>query len=290
MKNTIYVDVLVLINMYVGYFLFVSTKKLINASVNHWRMIIGCLASGLSSLVILLDMNFVELLVVKILMCTSLSLIVFYKKNQWKFFVKATLMFFGVSCLFGGLMLCIWYFITPASMQFKNGIVYFNISALTLAISTIIAYVTITIFCYILDKRNASNDLYTVTLTFQGREIALNALLDTGNKLVDIFTGLPVMICELKEFQSFLPTKLYDFMQSPNQNIENVNTEYLAKNKLRIIPINAVSGSSSLMAFKPDKTIVCKGDFKKECNVLVAVTNETLSDGTFKALICQAML
>ncbi len=162
-------------------------------------------------------------------------------------------------------MLGIWYFITPTSMQFKNGIVYFNISALTLAISTIIAYVTITIFCYILDKRNAIQDLYTVTLIYQGREIVINALLDTGNKLVDIFTGLPVMICELKELQSFLPKRLYDFMQSPNQNIENADSDYLAKNKLRVIPVNAVSGSSSLMAFKPDKTIVNKGTYKKEC-------------------------
>lgn len=290
MKNTIYVDVLILINIYVGYFLFASTRKLINATVNRIRMIIGCIVSGLYSLIILLDMNLFELLIIKLLMGLSLCAIVFLKKNQFKYYIKSVLIFFAVSCLYAGLMLGIWYFITPSSMQFKNGIVYFNISALTLAVSTIIAYIAISVFCYILDKRNSSADIYSVIIDYMGREIELTALLDTGNKLIDVFSGLPVMICELEELKSFLPQKLYEYIKNDNSNIENINSEYFVKNKIRIIPIKAVSGKSSLIAFKPEKTILKKDDFEKECNVLVGVTNEKLSDGSFKALINKAML
>jgi stage II sporulation protein GA (sporulation sigma-E factor processing peptidase) len=280
---------LVLLNIYVSYFLFASTKKLLGVFVAKWRMIIGCLVSGAYSLLILFQLNFIEFTVIKLLMGLSLSFIVFFHKRL-RFFLKATLVFFLVNFLFAGLMFCLYYFITPATMIYKNGVVYFNVSALTIATFTIIAYAAITVFTYFLNKRNRKNDCYDVVLSYSGRETMVRALLDTGNKLTDAFSGLPVMVCELKELKSLLPAKLYQYLESPNTAFLETDDQYLIAKKIRMIPVSVVSGTGCLMAFKPDKIVVVQNQMKLETDAFVAVTNRKLSDGTFQALISDAML
>ncbi|WMJ23600.1 sigma-E processing peptidase SpoIIGA [Paludicola sp. MB14-C6] len=289
MKETIYIDVLILLNIYVSYFLFACTKKILGVSVSNLRMIIACLVSGAYSLLILFNINFIEFTLIKIAMGLSLSAIAFFNKRI-RFFVKATLVFFLVNFIFGGLMFCLWYFITPASMQYKNGVVYFNISALAIAIFTIIAYLIITAFTYFLNKRNQTKDCYYVILSLDGRETMISALLDTGNKLTDAFTGLPIMVCELTELKSLLPKRLYAYFESPQEALLDKEDTYLISKKIRMIPVSVVSGTGCLMAFKPDKITLVHKQKKMETNALVAVTTQKLSDGDFQALISTAML
>lgn len=289
MKTTIYLDVLVLLNIYIGYLLIASTKKLLGITVKRSRMITACLASGLFSLMILFDLNFLLLTIIKIVMGLTLSFIAFYSGNI-RFLIKSFLMFFLVNFIFGGMMLCLWYFVSPSSMQFKNGVVYFNISSLTLAVSAIAAYLIIIVFTYMLNKRTPSSDMYMVTLSMFGRETILNALCDTGNKLTDVFTGLPIMVCELSSIKEMLPPKLYDYLNCPESFTYENNEDYLITKKIRVVPINAVSGKSSLMAFKPDKISLIKGNKTFNPNAIVAVTNRALSDGVFNALISPSML
>ncbi len=290
MTNTIYIDVLILLNIYVSYFLFLSTKKLLGVDICRSRMLIACAISGLYSIIILLDLNLIELIFIKLAMGISLSAIAFYKKHCIRMFIKATLMFFLVNFIYGGLMLSLFYFITPSTMQFKNGIVYFNISSIMLAVSTIIAYIAISIFSYILNKRNSSSDIYTVTISFLGRQTMLKAFHDTGNKLVDAFTGLPIMVCELSELKAFLPEKLYQYFISPSDFSYNDNDEYLITKRIRIVPISVISGTSSLMAFKPDNITIENSNNHVVTNALIAVTTQKLSDGTFQALLSTSML
>lgn len=289
MDNTIYIDVLFLLNIYISYFLFASTKKLLGVKISKKRMITACIVSGLYSAIILFEFSFIEFTIIKLLMGISLSAIAFYSKRI-KLFLKATLMFFGVNFIYAGFMFCLWFFITPSTMQFKNGVVYFNISALLLAIFTIIAYGAISLFSYILNRRNNVKDIYDVTISFQGRMVMVTALLDTGNKLVDVFTGTPVMVCELSSLIPLLPEKLFNYLNCPSFAEFETQEDYLISKKIRVIPINVVSGSSSLMAFKPDAVIVSRGKESYNTMALVAVTSQSLSDGSFSCLISSAML
>lgn len=288
MKQTIFLDILILLNIYVSFFLFLSTKKLLGVPIARWRMIISCLVSGLFSLIILLDLTFFELTIIKLLMGAVLSFTAFWSGN-FKLLLKSAFLFFVVNFIYGGAMLGIWYFISPATMLYKNGVVYFNISSITLVVSTIIAYLGIQALTYILNKRNRTNDIYNVTITFLGREVLVSALHDTGNKVVDIFSGLPVMICELQSLKPLLPEKLYNYF-STQIMLDDKDEDYLIKTKVRLVPISAVNGESCIMAFKPDAISLTVDNAQKACTALVGITQKKLSDGTFHALLSDSMI
>lgn len=275
--NVIYIDVLVIINIYVGYFLLKSTQKILSVSVTRLRMIIGCIFSGVFSIIILFEFNIVELILIKSVMASSLCFVTFYRKNL-KLYLKSIIAFIVVNFVFGGIMLALQQLLTQSSFSYKNGVCYFSITTLKLSIYTIVAYIIISIFDYIIKRRTTKEDVRCVTIKFNGREIMVDALVDSGNKLVDVFTGLPVLVCELMALEKFLSPKLFYYLKTKGGTLEDDIT--LLKS-IRIIPINIVSGESSLMAFKPDEVI----SGNTSCNMLVAVTGSKLSDGSFNAII-----
>ena len=166
-------------------------------------------------------------------------------------------------------------------MAYRNGVAYFNISALTLAVSTVAAYLLISLAAYLLNKRSRRQDLAELTVTLRGRQALLTGFVDTGNKLCDVFTGLPVLICEYRAIQAVLPERIQGFFQDPAgfsfQGLEDSGLALL----LRVIPVEAVNGSSCLPAFRPDGLLV--DGVPREA--MIAVTGSSLSDGRFQALI-----
>lgn len=282
--TTIYLDVLILLNIFVSFFLFQATARLMNLRLGKWRLLAGSLLGGVYSLLILFELNSLELALVKVAMGVSLVLMVFLHPRTAGgagLFCKTGLCFFLVNFIFAGFMQALWMFAAPAGMAYRNGVAYFNISALTLAASTIAAYLVITLFTHILNKRNRKTELVQVTVSLRGRQVALTAFVDTGNKLCDIFTGLPVVVCEFEAIKEIFPERVRDFFRDPSGfSFERVEDSELAT-LLKVIPVNAVSGASALPAFKPDD-LTADGVSRQ---VMIAVTVHPLSDGSFHALL-----
>jgi len=279
---TIYLDVLVLLNLFVTFFLFKAAARMMNVSPNRWRMLAGTLLGGVYSLLILFDLTRAELVICKLLMGVSLVLTVFFRREGgFRSLLRAGLYFFLVNFLFAGFMQALWLFAAPAGMAYRNGVAYFNISALTLAVSTIAAYLVITLFCRILNRRTGKRELIDVTVSFWGREAAVTGFADTGNKLCDIFTGLPVVVCEYEALREIFPERIRDFFRAPAEFAFGRIEDSSLKTALRVIPINGAGGASSLPAFRPDR-ITVDGIPRQ---AVVAVTVHPLSDGVFRALV-----
>lgn len=273
--TVIYVDVLVVVNIYIGYFLLCATNKVLSISVKKLRFILGCIASGLCSLTILLDMNVVELLFVRLLCSTLICMLVYFNRNI-RMLIKCIFAFYCVNFLFGGVVYLANNLLKTDVIDYKNGVCYFQISLLSLAIYTIVAYAAVSVFDYLFKRRCQKSELSQVTVEMNGREAMLTAFLDTGNKLVDVLTGLPVMVCELNALEGFLPAKLYSYLEVKGANIEEMPCK-----GIRVIPLRVVSGETSLMAFKPQGVKVL--DQKRD--MLIAVTDKALSDGSYNAII-----
>ena len=286
METTVYLDILFLLNFFVTYLLVNATARIMNIHTKKRRIFFGALLGGVYSLLILFDLNNLELIVIKILMGASLVFTVFFHQNEWRRFLKTGLCFFVVNFVFAGFMIAVWLFFPAKGMQYKNGVAYFDISALTLALSTAAAYLIITLFTYILNKRTASKELIELRFSFQGREISLMGFTDSGNKLCDIFSGLPVIVCEYQAAESLFPEKIKGFFENPG----GFSFEGLAQSSyqtmFRIIPITMAAGQGALPAFKPDR-ITINGAEKE---AVVAITKEKLSDGGFQAILNPALL
>lgn len=281
--KVIYIDVLVIINIYVGFFLVNATGRLLGEPACKWRIAVGSILSGLFATIILLDLNIIELLALRIAMALIITAVVFHHGRLWRW-LKSCGVFVIVSCLFGGVMYAVSGLAEGSGLTVKNGVCYIGISTVTLVIYTIIAYCVILLFDNMMKRRTPRNELCRVTVTFNDKSIEVTGLIDTGNKLVDIFSGTPVIICELERLRTLLPLTLYSYLKhkgSTDSSNDDVTDYVKFASTIRVIPTRAVSGESSLMAFKPQRVQV--DSIVK--SMLIAVVDRQLSDGSYRAIV-----
>lgn len=256
-----------------------STSKLSGIKISKKRLFATSILGGIFSLIILFNLTNVWQITIKLLMGLLLILIGFIKKDSTKQQITKLILYFTTTNLiYAGIMFSIYIIFAPNIMAYKNGVVYFNITALNLVFSTVIAYISINIIIRTLDKKINPNELAQIQIFFLGREVILTGLIDTGNKLTDIFTGLPVIVCEYDKVCDLFPNKLKEYFKTQDIDILS-KTSYVTK--IKLIPIKVVGYSTILPAFKPDKVIISNINTE----VIIAITNERLSNGEFSAII-----
>lgn len=285
MENVVYLDVLILLNIYVSYFLFIGSAKLMSLRLSKMRLFLGSITGGIYSLIILFELHNLELVAVKLAMGISLVLLVFGTNNLIHT-LKCGLYFFLVNFVYGGVMFALWTFVAPDNMSYKNGVAYFDVTALTLVISTIAAYLAITLFSMLLNKRSTAEQIISVTISLNGRQSIINAFVDTGNKLCDIFTGLPVVVVEYEVISDIFPQKLREYFQNPIEFAFDGLEDSSYSSRLKLIPVCVVGKEFALPAFKPDSLLIDSIDRA----AIVAVTTTKLSNGSFQAILNTALL
>jgi stage II sporulation protein GA (sporulation sigma-E factor processing peptidase) len=123
----------------------------------------------------------------------------------------------------------------------------------------------------------------------------IKALLDTGNRLYEPLTRIPVMIMEASIWKDELPPGWCDRLkgESPDQLIAEMDAHfsdvYRWGGRLRLVPYRAVNGNTRLMlAVKPDVVLLSReGHPPLQVNrVLVGLDGGTLSsEGTYRAIV-----
>lgn len=250
-------------------------------------MVLGAVAGGAGSLIIFLDdLPWLLPVLIKILFGILLVLIAFPWKGKGVF-IKTSLLFIAVNFLFAGIMMALWFFVAPVDMYYRNGVVYFNISALTLAVSTVIAYLVVRLIGWILDRRVSKNTICQIILSLDGKETLLNAFQDSGNKLSDPFAGTPVVICQYSAIKDLLPQALQEYFSGLGA-LPKTSGDWARR--IRVVPYHVVGGGGMMRCFYPDRFQVVTGKKLEEYKVLIGVSKEELSGGEYAALFNAALL
>ena len=275
MKQVIYIDVLICVNLVINYFLILATSKFLYLRLKRLRLILGEVLGAVYSLYILLpDYPVFVSLITRLFMAATIMGTVFGFKNL-KILAKSVAYFFVVSFLFSGIMFGMWYVFRPRGMAINNGVVYFNISPLLLIASSLVAYTVIEITNRILEKKENKNLVCSVLVKVGERQVNFAAKVDTCNSLREPFSNLPVIVASEEVLKPILPQGFWPFMKGNEmQNFEDF--------KIRFIPFQTVSGEGLLPAFKPD-VVKIKNDFEKEAYIAVC-SKEVLPDGTFSLI------
>jgi stage II sporulation protein GA (sporulation sigma-E factor processing peptidase) len=275
MTGVIYADVLFILNAYVTYAILLLTALFLRISPNRIRLLFASLIGGAASLLIICPwVNNVILGFLRLVLCAVLPMVAFNLEGIRQFFRK-TAIFLTVNFIFAGMMFAIWYFISPTAVYYNTGIVYFDIDALNLVVITAVCYFAVKIFSFISDSRIPKNCLYDVCLEILGEEICLKGFLDTGNSLLDPFTGSDVIIVSRDSLYKFFPEK---------ENMSSLITS--SPIKLRYLPCTTVSGKQLMPVFICKKARI-KGltcDFSLR-GVTVALSDEKIKNGDFQALL-----
>lgn len=230
--QTIYIDVLIILNIYVNYFMLRTTAKITCSPLGTVRCIAASFYGSIFSLLILLpEMPFVITFIIKLFAAVTIVIAAFGIHGKIRL-IKNTASFFIVNFIFAGTIYAVYTWFKPKFMHFSNSYFYIDFSLLLLVISTAVLYFLVCIFRRFSDNTPESADCYRIIVRHREVIFTVNALADTGNSLTDFFTGKPVII----------------FGRNDVNNIGNV--------KYRLIPYSTISECSVIAVFTPDEIII----------------------------------
>jgi len=260
--ETVYIDLLVIINLYITYFLLKGTGVFLHRKLSTARCAAGAFAGGVSSIAILLPpLPFFANIVIKAASGAVITLIAFGRKD----FLKNALFFIIINVVFAGLTLLLWLFAAPFGMTYRNGFAYFDISFAALAVTTAISYGLIKLLRYLLDTRISERE-YKIEIINRGQTVTLPALADSGNMLVDFFTGMSVIVCGEDAVKSVFPEAVYELGENGNY-----------PDGIRFLPYTTVSSAGLIPVFKAEKiSVKTEGRPDKAVRALIGVTKEKI--------------
>jgi len=137
--------------------------------------------------------------------------------------------------------------------------------------------------------------LYPIQIVWDSHQISLNALLDTGNRLHDPLTKVPVVIVELSLIQNYLPEEVLAFVEQMQKGDLSYNWDLPVAwmERVRILPFNSIGQEHGiLVGFRPDQlTVWQKKSPLVSREVVIGLYKHVLSpEGAFQALIPPAVL
>jgi len=131
-----------------------------------------------------------------------------------------------------------------------------------------------------------------IEIHFGDIQFKVNALIDTGNRLKDPLTGLPVILLEYNAAARFLPEEVRRAFIAFDAGDLGLISELLANStwlaRFRVIPFVSIGGERGLLpGFRADKILISDGtqNFRAK-NVVVGIHVSKLSkEGAFSALL-----
>lgn len=289
---TIYVDILLLLNLYVNYFLIRATMVFTHRSISTSRMLVASAVGSLFSLTIFLPEFFMVPTVLSKLGAAFLLVLILYGIQPPGDYFRSVGIFLGMNFVFAGVMLALWWLATPMNMYYNNGMVYFDISFFALAVATVAAYFLIRLIRYFLDSR-AALDKHVQVIVNRGKDrVELEAILDSGNTLVDAFSGMPVIICDLSRLAHILPLDYLEAFASDDLNrLENLVQGKGELRGMRLLPYSTVGSTGVLPSFRAD-AVFLKGERlrARPVNALIGVSATGLTEGAYGAIVNPKLL
>ena len=237
--QTIYIDVLIVLNIYVNFFLLRITAGVTHSPLRTWRCAAASVYGSLFSLTILLPfLGTLISLAIKLAAAVSIVVLAFGIRNCKRLLIN-TAAFFAANFILAGTVYSIYTLLNPKFIHFNNACFYIDFSLLILIVTTAALYFVVKAVRIIMDR--APDDDYRILIRAGKKVISLTGLADTGNILVDYFTGSPVIICSEESFPELTGTVL--------------DISLLPKG-FRLLPYSAVSGSGLIPVFRPDEVLI----------------------------------
>lgn len=281
--RVIYIDILLFLNFYITYFLIVGTGCLLHLQIAFSRRLLSAGCGALSSLIILVPQMPLLLSAAVKLVFSSVIVLAAFGFGGIKKFLKNTVLFFLVNCVYAGIMLGLWLFSAPMGMVYNNGVSYFDLPMWAIMVTTAVAYLILRAVRYFTDAKSTLEKKYEISVTTEKGSVNLTALPDSGNRLTDFFSGLPVIFCSIESCGGICPDGVIGQLSS-----ETVSAEYVKG--IRLIPCSTVSGGTTAVCFKPQRIIISDGKEKKQVSALIGFTKNGLSNKDFEAIFNPKLL
>ena len=280
--TVVYIDALFLLNLIVNYLLLLAAAKLAGEPLRRLRLAAGAALGGLYAAAIFFPgMGFLAHPLCKLGAAVLMLLTGFGGSRR---LLRVTLVFFGLSCAFGGGIFAIGL-LGGRGLTLRNGVLYSVMDLRILLLSAAVCYAVLTLV-FRRTARHGRREVLPAVLILEGRRVAVNALVDTGNTLTDPVTGRPVMVAEGSRLSPLLPgERVLDekALRDPVGTLERLSRGGRGR-RFRLLPYQAVGVECGmLLALRLDDARVGAEDYG---GILVALSPNPVSDGGgYSALI-----
>ena len=262
MEMTVYLDVLLLSNLWVDYALLRTAARLTHTPLPPPRAALASAAGAVSALTILLPaMPAAVCLAGRCLTAFAIAAAAFGMHSP-RLLLRQTAVLFLLSLFFCGAVYALAMLRAPVGFLMQNTVVYADVSLLTLLIATTAAAA---VSVWLAKRRERLPKAgYQLHLRIGGADYCLPALADTGSALCDAFSGRPVVVCPAHRLGKWLAQ--YPDAESAAADCRG----------FRMIPVRTVAGTSLLPAFLPERAAILPSGHSTEIplDVLIALTAE----------------
>ncbi|MCI9084307.1 MAG: hypothetical protein HFH46_01650 [Bacilli bacterium] len=190
---TVYIDGVLFLNFAFDFILLLTTSIVLKRNTKIFNLVLGAFIGSLSTLILFINVNSIQLFIIKIYLSILMNLFAFYYKDI-KYTLTNITTFYIVSILLGGFL----YMLNIEFSYKHEGIIFYNNG---LSINVIILFIISPIILYIYVKQSKMfqkkiKNYHKVNIKIGKKELNLNGFLDTGNTLT--YKGKPVIITNIK--------------------------------------------------------------------------------------------
>ena len=247
----IYVDVLLLVNLYMNYFILKSASAVLHIKLGQMRAVFSSFVGSLSAFSVFLEDKPILFATTKLAVVFLITVFAFGREGL----IKNVFVTFFMTAVFGGIIYGISELFNTR-IKVINGNFYADISIPFLAAATIIAYAVIRIAGYITDIAKIKGKSASISVSIGSRQRTFLALIDSGNLVTDYVSGRPVIICPYEEIKDLLTDGC----------------------KTRLMPYTTVNSQGLLTLITPDEVVLCYGNRKKRIDVLIGCDSKYATD------------
>lgn len=295
----IYADVLFLENLLANCLILEITRLMSGCNVKAWRILLASVVGSIYAIMtaILPEVTFFRTMFIKIAASMLIAYIAFRTKNvvdylkKWGMMLISTFILAGSTYALAGVL--------GGSTLTYAGFMYISpqgaLKAFILAAGLCILLVR-PIGNILSGRALREGSIVSVFINLGEKTTRINALVDTGNSLVDPLTGYPVMIVEAEALKGIIPADIYNWAlnnkASPDDLLKN-GLDQSWNRRLHLIPFKSVGRENGILTgFRPDVIKVLMGnDLKEIKDVIVGICGIKLSNNSrYAALLGPALL
>lgn len=242
----VYVDLVLILNGWLDFLILLSVSLILKRNATLKRIFLASAVGSFSTFFLFFNFNSFVLILIKFIVCVFMNLLSFGFMNIKAFF-ENIVYFYMVSIILAGFIYI---------LRNKLGITDFSHNFLFLVIvSPIVLY-----FYYKKTKKvnNYYNNLYNVSLYYEGNLYEFVAFLDTGNRLYDQYKRRPIILVYNKD----------------------INFDY---SKGILVPYETASGKSVIKCLEAEKIII-NGNLERK-KVIFGLVDEKFNIGEVNMIL-----
>jgi stage II sporulation protein GA (sporulation sigma-E factor processing peptidase) len=261
----VYLDVLLLENFIINLFLLEITVKTLKIKTKTYKVVISSLCGSLYVITELYPFLYIFTSIFFKLLVALIMVVMVLKRVSPLVYIKSWAIFIVYSMILAGFCQFLQY---NNDKNFSSNDSIFSYKFIILALIVLYFFVQRCVV-YIKDRKKVLTFIYNIKIIVNSQVFYLKAFLDTGNELREPASNLPVIIAERKMFSNL----------------------FIKNNEKYYIPFKLVDGSNGLLeGFKPSCVKLYFDNTSKDCDVIIALTDASLSDvNDYNALLSRGI-